>query len=84
MDGADGAEEADEVPALCFWQQCLYFRPLLHGHGSLREIFFIRSIVIHNRFEIKPGHRWHRPWNRDTNIGDVQKANWLIVSPAIP
>jgi hypothetical protein len=25
----------------------LYFLPLLHGHGSLREIFFMRPIVIH-------------------------------------
>jgi hypothetical protein len=32
------------------WQQYLYFLPLLHGHGSLREIFFMRrlAIDIHN------------------------------------
>src|SRR5580704_3181890 len=42
-EGGDPGAAAEENPvsASLPWQQCLYFLPLPHGHGSLRPTFFV-------------------------------------------
>ena len=47
----------------CFWQQCLYFLPLSHGHGALREIFLPMLPMRIDKFDERRGavtepHRW--------------------------